>query len=503
MRKDIYFLILIGCFIFGIAVASYFSVNFEIILIILILFVFSFIFLFLFFRERFVNKNLLLIYAGIIFFLIGVWRMNQSFFKIDQELNGKTVEFIGLVDSEAKIKELNSEYKILPLSLDKNKTGKILIKTRQYPIYHYGDMLRISGKIQLPTRFKDFDYQGYLEKEDIYFIVYYPQITQIDSKFSDYLGFFNELKIWIFKKLYQIKSFFIENLRNNLVEPYASFTSGIIVGTGSGFSKELSDIFRRVGISHIVAVSGYNVTIIIIYLFFLLDKFYLRRNQKFYIASLIIFGYAVICGLQASVVRAAIMGFLMLIAKKEKRIYDSFNAVAVAAFFMLIENPRILRFDIGFQLSFFAVLGLLYIYPLFIFNKNKQISFFKSIIFSTIAAQLATFGLLVFNFNGFSIISLLVNILILPVIPLAMFLGFLSGVMGFIPVFGKIFAFPAYLISSYVIKISEFFASLDFSFVEVNNINWIFVFIYYIILIVLIYYWQKKKRQYEQFYQES
>src|SRR4030043_428842 len=109
MRKDIYFLILIGCFILGVAAASYLYFNLQIILIISVLFIFSFIFLFLFFRERFGIKKLLLICVCVVIFLIGAWRMNQSLLKIDQGLGGETIEFIGLIDSEAKIKELNSE----------------------------------------------------------------------------------------------------------------------------------------------------------------------------------------------------------------------------------------------------------------------------------------------------------------------------------------------------------------------------------------------------------
>jgi competence protein ComEC len=190
---------------------------------------------------------------------------------------------------------------------------------------------------------------------------------------------------------------------------------------------------------------------------------FLKRRKAFWCSVVVIFLFTILTGASASVVRASLMGLLLLFANGYGRLYNPKNSIILAGGVMIYHNPMVLVFDIGFQLSFLAVVGLLYIYP-FLNNRFRKIPEFwglKELILMTISAQLAVAPLLIYYFNNFSLVSLPTNVLILPVLPIAMFLGFISGLLGmiFLPL-GQVVGWFAWAVTAYQIGVVKIISSI-------------------------------------------
>ena len=176
--------------------------------------------------------------------------------------------------------------------------------------------------------------------------------------------------------------------------------------------------------------------------------------------------FVLMTGASPSVVRAAIMGGALLIARYFGRESGVLPILVCAAFIMVILNPKILAFDIGFQLSFLAVLGLAYIAPFFSKKLERWPEFFnlKKSFITTVSAQLTVLPLALLSFNQFSIIAPLANMLILPFVPLAMLFGFIVGAIGFVSAhLAQLFAYPLWLVTSYQLYVIEYFAHFSFA----------------------------------------
>jgi competence protein ComEC len=272
--------------------------------------------------------------------------------------------------------------------------------------------------------------------------------------------------------------------------------SGLLLGGTDHLSKEVQDNFSRTGMTHIVAVSGYNVTIVAEYLMIFGIFLGLWRKQAFWFAVLGIILFVIITGIPPSVVRAGIMGILLIWAMKNGRLSNSKNAILFSAGLMLLLNPMLLRWDVGFQLSFLATIGIIYLYPIFdaILIKKNKVFGISEILFLTISAQIFVLPVILFNFKNLSLISPLANILILPIIPLAMFLGFLTIVVGFFSGFlASIISWLTYLPLKYEILMINYLAGLKYSSMEVG-FPWWGVVIWYIILSGIIFLKNKNSR---------
>jgi len=169
-------------------------------------------------------------------------------------------------------------------------------------------------------------------------------------------------------------------------------------------------------------------------------------------------------GAEASVIRAGIMGIIVLLAQKQSRLYSFRNAVAITAFLMLLFNPKLLIFDLGFQLSFAALMGIVYLFPYFerrLGWRDKEGSIFelKKNGLQTFSAQLAVSPILLIKFGYLSATALLANILILTFIPLTMFFGFITAFLGFVSYeLSLVMGLFTNFILSYEILVIKFFA---------------------------------------------
>lgn len=334
--------------------------------------------------------------------------------------------------------------------------GRILVKTNLYPEYSFGDILRIKGKTAKPENGSDFDYINYLAKNNIYLVSRYPEIEIVRRAES----------AGIRQDLFALKKAFIENINKILPEPQASLLSALLVGAKKALPAELTEALKRTGTSHIVAISGYNISIIAVMIMNLFGYLLFPRRLVFWLAGGAIILFTLIAGAEASVVRAAIMGGLLMLAWREGRLYDITNAVVLAGAVMLWFNPRLLRYDAGFQLSFLSVLGLTYLAPYFekYFTRLPNFLSFRDNLTATVSAQIATLPVIIFSFGNFSAVAVLANVLVLPAIPVSMLFGFLSGLTAFFSLkLASILALPAYFLLSYEVWLIKLLSLIPFA----------------------------------------
>ncbi len=369
--------------------------------------------------------------------------------------------------------------------------GKILVTTGIYPQYDYGDVLKINGKLKTPSVFEEFDYKNYLAKDKIYSVMYWPKIEIAERHKGNNL----------YQVLFRFKNKMTESIEKIMPFPEASLLEGLILGNKQIFSQYLKDSLNITGTSHIVAVSGMNIVILSNILMFVLIGLGLWRNQAFYFVLVLICLFIIMVGAPASAIRAGIMSSILLFANKIGRLSNASRIMIFAGAMMLALNPLLLRFDIGFQLSFLAVLGLIYIKPILDgwlakLIKKSELSGILQIITTTIAAQIAVLGILIYNFGRISFISPIVNVLVVPLLPLvtAIILVF-SGATFIWSFLGKILVWPAYFATTYILRLIEWFSKIPFAAKEVSNVHWIWLLAYYILLIGFLVWYKKRKSQ--------
>jgi competence protein ComEC len=374
---------------------------------------------------------------------------------------------------------------------------KILVTTNLFPVYDYGDNLRIRGELQAPAAFSEFDYPAYLARYGIYATMYYPQLEAVEGSLS-----------WR-QKMYWRVILFKQGIKNiierYLPEPEAGLATAILLGYRRTVTKDDLAIFSRVGLSHLIAISGSHITVLVALLLnFLL---FLGSNRRQAVVTILLFllFYPVFTGLSASAVRSAIMGGLTFLALSWGRARAMSRALVLAAALMLMVNPRLLRDDVGFQLSFISLLGLVYIQPIikagfvFIFGRLSSWSVGKIVLETislTLAAQLAILPISLITFKQISLVAPLANILALwTFAPLLALLVAAVAVSAIFPEAGLICFFPVYLLLKFIFLVSEVLASPNWAAREVQGFTWLLGFIYYLGLIIGIVWWRAKYRK--------
>jgi competence protein ComEC len=283
-----------------------------------------------------------------------------------------------------------------------------------------------------------------------------------------------------------IKNNFIQNINRQLSEPQSSFLGGLLLGAKRGIPDELMENFNRTGTTHIVAISGYNITIIAVLLLAVCRNLGVPRQRAFWLIIIALVFFMLITGAQSSVVRAVVMGIVMLIAKQLGRLSRITNTLVLTAVIMLICNPKILLFDAGFQLSFLATAGLIYLSPLlerpFAWLPNHfQI---RESFIATASATIFTLPLILFQFGRLSLVAVIVNILILPVIPFAMGVGFLSGLFSYIfQPLATVLSWIVWLMLSYIIQVAKIFSQLSFASIDIPGVSLSVLIIGYLVVI--------------------
>jgi competence protein ComEC len=328
------------------------------------------------------------------------------------------------------------------------------------PEFHYGDRLRVYGSLETPPVFEDFSYADYLARQGVYSQVRFAQIEFLAEKKGQP----------VFQQLFDFKRKALGVLAQIFPEPHASLLQGILLGYESGIPQKLKDAFSATGASHIIAISGFNIAIIAGIFANLANRLFgKQRGAMVAIVGIIL--YTLLVGAGPSVVRAAIMGSLALVAERLGRRTAGLNTLAAAVIAMTAWNPLTL-WDVGFQLSAAATFGLvMYAEPFEnIFrsvagrfttpeNASRLTSYVAEFFLLTLAAQISTLPLIAFYFKRISLVSFLANMIILPAQPAVMVTGGLALIAGLISVpLGKVVALIAWPFTTYTIAFVQWFA---------------------------------------------
>jgi competence protein ComEC len=328
-----------------------------------------------------------------------------------------------------------------------------------------------------------FSYDKYLERFNIYSLCYYPKIIKIDKGGSAIYGFILEIK----EKARQ-------TINSSLAEPEASLARAMILGDKRGIPQDIRENFSRSGLSHLVAISGLHIGLITGMLGYAMLALGLSRRLTFWLTAIVLAVYIVIIGLPMSAVRAYVMGLIVLLGLLLGRSARISNSLFFVAASMLLFNPRILISDIGFQLSFLAVWGIVTIYPIArhvlerynIYFRKKVIRAGIDIIMVTVAAQLTTWPILLKNFGSVSLIAPLPNLLVLPLLPVLMGLMFIAlPLASLINIFSILIFYPISILFKYLLWVSKFFSNLPLATLNIDYVwpGWLVI---YLILLVFI-----------------
>jgi len=404
------------------------------------------------------------------------------------------VVILGKIVSEPIKKERNEKFIVKVFSLrgpsqeEKKAGGKIIVYSSRKTDLQYGDVLELKGFLETPPVFQEFNYKNYLLKNKIYSVMRYPEISILRKEKSFYSPF-----VSLKKKSREI-------IYGNIPPPQSLILAAIILGDKERLSDEIKNGLNRVGVRHIVAISGMHIVILSSILMAILLALGLWRWQAFLVTIIFLSLFIVLTGFQPSGERAVIMGIILLLSQILGRPYAGLRILVFVAFLMVLFNPLLLFYDVGFQLSFLATAGIILLssslkrYLKFIPEKNFLN--LRSIISMTLAAQIFTLPILLYNFGYFSLISPLTNLFILPIIPILMSLGFLFLFLSFfIPLLGKIVSWFCWIFLTYIVKLVGFFSK--FSFVTVQTrISWLWILFSYLIIGLIVIYLRRRERLY-------
>ncbi len=371
--------------------------------------------------------------------------------------------------------------------------GLLLVRAGANQTFHYGEVIRLRGKLKTPPENEDFSFRDYLAAKNIHSYMTSAEVTVLPGRGGNPIS----------AALYALKERSLANIYRIFPDPESSLLAGILLGVDTGLTEELQQAFKNTGTAHIIAISGFNISIVA-GLFFLLFSgiFGQRRGTVFAILGIIF--YTVLVGGSAAVVRAAIMGILSLFARQVGRRQMALNTLLAVAMLMCLWNPLYV-WDVGFQLSFFATLGIiLYAEPFSNFASNlltryfslstaeKIIKPFSDFVLLTFAAQLTTIPIMAYHFQRISLVSFIANPFILPAQPAVMILGGIAVFLSllWIPL-GQLAAWVALPFVAYTIRVVELFDKVPHGTLFLGDFSIGFVILFYATLLSLTFGWSR------------
>jgi competence protein ComEC len=389
-------------------------------------------------------------------------------------------------DARDTYTNLRLQAQTVDTGLDQVKVkGLLLARVAPNQQYHYGDILRLRGELQTPPENEDFSYRDYLARQGIRSYMSSAEVTLLPAKGGSPL----------LAAMYSLRDSAFDHVYRLFLDPEASLLAGILLGVDSGLPAQVEQAFNNTGTSHIIAISGFNIAVIAGVLAFLFGRALGPRRGALAALTGIVF-YTLFVGADPAVVRAALMGAVTLLAIQVGRRQQGLNTLAFVAALMALGNPFVL-WDVGFQLSLFATLGLiLYGTPfmeavegflgrhLAASDARRVASFLGDVVLLTLAAQLTTLPIVAYHFRQVSLVSPLANAFILPVQPAVMVLGGLAVAISFayFPL-GQLLAWVAWPFTAYTIRVVEFFDSVPHTVIYLGGLSLAFVVLYYAVLL--------------------
>jgi len=368
---------------------------------------------------------------------------------------------------------------------DLEASGLLLVRVSNNQTFHYGDRLRLRGKLQTPPENEEFSYRDYLAAQHIHSYMSSAEVTILPDKGGNPIS----------SALYALRDRSLDNIYRMFPDPESSLLAGILLGVDTGLTRELQQAFKNTGTAHIIAISGFNISIIAGIFFAFFSRF-LGERRGAVVAILGIALYTFVVGADAAVVRAAIMGSLALFAKQVGRRQFALNTLLAVAFVMTVVNPLFV-WDVGFQLSFFATLGLiLYADPFSQFADRiirhyfpesaaeRFAELFSEFVLLTLAAQLTTIPIMAYHFQRISLVSFIANPFILPAQPAVMILGGLAVLLSLVwfPL-GQLMAWVVWPFVVYTIRMVELFDRVPQGTLFLGKLSIWFVILFYAALL--------------------
>jgi len=469
------------------------SLNINENLLLIAFFVLAFVLALMFIRKKqYAVKCLafvLALLAGMLSFAIRInlYEKDVAF------LYGQNLSVLGRVyevkynnDNTAQLKIKTQEIKNESINITKPLKVNLLLDDYKDK-YKYGDIVSFNTKFTKPEsakNFGEFDLRIYLMTKGIKLSGYTKSAVIIDNKTSP----FNPQDM-----AYKIKSFISENIDKQYFTPERGLVKGILIGDTSGLDDETNEAFRNSGLSHVVAVSGMHLTIIVMIAMGIFGLFRVKmRYTVLFIYLGIIWLFVLIVGAGVSVLRAAFMTSLFFISKLLRKQDDSLTSLALSVLIILIISPSAF-FDIGFRLSVGATLTILiYTKPI-----EEKLGIFpkriRQIIAVSCSSQIGIIPILMLHFGTVPVLSVFTNLLIAPLAPLIMGIGTLGVILSPIPYLSSILVFLTSVTAKAFIYIAKVYSSLPFATITLFNINILNTLIYALFSIALYNFLVKEK----------
>lgn len=428
-------------------------------------------------------------------------------YKYENKYSNITEEkFVAIVVSSKKVKKYNNEYKVKIESVNNNKSYKNTYLLLNIPINNkltlqYGDKIQFYGEYIKPNKqrnYKGFDYSKYLRSIGIYGTVKSSDVHILGKDKGPILG-----------SICNKVSNKIENTYEKLLpnENTRDLLLGILLGDDEKLNKEIKEDFKNSSLSHVLAVSGMHVSYVILGISTLLSIFHISKKISKSITIVIIILFMYLTDLSPSVVRAGIMGIIMLGSNIFYRKSDICTNISMSLLIILIFNPYSIM-NIGLILSFFGTVGIILLYRniLEIFNKkdtkqlivvkktNKLCEKIKEIVVVSISAQIYILPIIMLYFNKISITFLFSNLLVSFIIGAIIILGFLVVIISIkFMAIAKVLSIVLNLLLETLISISNFFSKLSLSKIIIVTPNISTVIMYYVCIVFISYILSLKK----------
>ncbi len=374
--------------------------------------------------------------------------------------------------------------------------GTVLVRVGENEIYHYGERIRVRGQLKTPPEDEEFSYRDYLARDGILSYMSKAEATLLPGSGGN---FFSAM-------MFAFKEKMLAHVYRLFPDPEASLLAGILLGVDTGLTTAIQNAFKNTGTAHIIAISGFNISIIAAIFVSMFSRVLGQRNGAI-LAVIAITFYTLLVGADAAVVRAAIMGGLSLLARQVGRRNLGLNTLALVALIMAIINPLVI-WDVGFQLSFFATLGLiLYAEPLANLAQKLMTAFrlppstiaqilppISDFVLLTLAAQIATIPIMAYHFKRISLVSLIANPFVLPPQPAVMVIGGLAVLisLAYFPL-GQLTAWIAWPFVEYTIRAVEFFDRVPHGTIYLGDSSPWLVAGFYIALLGVTFNWSRLK----------
>lgn len=358
---------------------------------------------------------------------------------------------------------------------------KVVFRNYNKLNYKAGDIIKTSGhvnKIVGKRNFGDNDMSLYFNSKDIYF--------QLIGQNSSLIGRSNNFKVLFF---YNVRSRISNIINKSLPVEEAAFLNAVIIGDKHFLDAEEKDNFSKTGLSHILSISGLHVAFIVYLLNTILKALKIKDNYRDIISSILIAYYIAMIGAPPPALRSFIMMLILIWGKHIKRDYDMSSAASLAAILMILHNPLLVH-NQGFIISFACIYSIAYIFePIYAYlGKMIHITSIRNTIALSLSVQIGIAPVLIYYFNHISLISIIINIIAVPIVFFIIAIGFIGVIFGaIIPIIGVyIFSLDYYFVSL-LSKIIRIASALPYSGLHIPSLHFFAYLLYYFAVIMICY----------------